>query len=137
MIIASDTIQKIEELAESVLEKIGASDIQKKVRLAVKFARCQPSEEITLDGQRVTAVAVDIASVFSAEGSYQQYADENGTVRTVESCRVLSIVVADDEACLCKCDFDVILATRPQEEEFINAVYWTTDVDHLTENYIC
>ena len=137
MSISPDMIQKIEDIVGAALPKIGAADIGKKVQLAVKFARCQPPVEVTLDGAKVVGVAVDIASVFSPQGNYRPYTDEQGVVKTVEAVQALSIVLVENNVRLCKSTYDVILGATPEEEQFINVMYWTTEVDMLTENYIC
>lgn len=132
-----DRIQKIGAIVSSVLRKIKATDIQKKVDLAVKFARSQPPVEITLDGATVMAIAVDIATVFSLEGNYRQTIDDKGVVRTVESLQALSIVLVNNQVHLCKSTYDVISGNSFEDDRFVNAMYWTTNIDQLTETYIC
>jgi hypothetical protein len=133
----ADMIQKIEEIVSSALQKIGAEGIEKKVKLAVKFAGAQPPVEITLDGRRVTAVAVDIATVFSHEGTYFTYVDEQNVARTAESIQALSIVIVGGEVHLCKSSYDAISGSTFGDARFINCKYRTTSPEMLTENYIC
>ena len=133
----TDLIQQIEDVVGSALRKIGATDVPQKVVLAVKFAGNQPPVEITLDGKRAFGVAVDIASVFSPEENYHQYADDNGTTKTVESVQALSVVIVGNSVRLCKSKYDVISDSLYGKEKYINVMYWTTTVDMLTEKYIC
>ncbi len=130
-------IQKVTDIAESALRKIGASDIRKKAALAVKFARHQSPEELTLDGKAVVGIAVDIATVFSLEGTYRQWVDGNGNVRTAETIQALSIVVVGEDVRLCKSTYDVISGSPSEKDQYLNPRYWSTDVDQLTESYIC
>lgn len=133
----ADMIQKTEEAVSSALQKIGAEDIGKKVKLAVKFARHQPPAEIMLDGRQVTAVAVDIATVFSPEGTYFTYVDEQNVTRTAESIQALSIVIVGSEVHLCKSSYDAVSGSDFGDARFINCKYRTTSPEMLTENYIC
>ena len=137
MIVSDEVIQRIRHLAESALHKIEADNLQEKVELAVKFVRAQASKEIILNGKTVTAVAVDIATIFSCEGSYRQITGEDGAVRTVETVRALNIVIVDDEVILCKSTYDVWYDASLQKHEFINEYYRTSSVEELTERYIC
>ena len=131
-----EMMQKIEDVVAAALQKIGADGIQKKVALAVKFARSQPPVQITLDGHSVVGVAVDIATVFSLEGNYRQ-TEYNGKAITVETVRALGIVLVEDDVKLCKSTYDVVPGPAFQDAKFINARYRTTSLDELTEEYIC
>ena len=132
-----DLLQKIEAVAEAALRRIGAPDIQKKVHLAVMFARSQPAVEIDLDGAKVSAVAVDIATVFTPDGDYHLSVDSHGQIVEVESIQALSILVVEKDVILCKSTYDVLPGSGYEDEKYINCEYRTTDVDMLTENYIC
>jgi hypothetical protein len=136
MVLTPDVIQKIEEIAEAAYRKIGAADARKQIDLTLKFAQSQPPAKIILDGKTVEAIAVDMASVWSP-GDFRTDTDENGVVRTLEYCRVLSLVITDSRVCLCKCGFEVVPGATISQEHYINALYWTTTVDRLTEQYIC
>ena len=136
MNMTADTMQKIEDVVAAALQKIGADGIQKKVALAVKFARNQAPMQIVLDGNNLVAVAVDIATVFSLEGSYRQI-EYDGKAITVEAVQALSIVLVGDDVKLCKSTYDVVPGSTFQDAKFINARYWTTSLDALTEEYIC
>lgn len=128
--------QKVKAVTDAALQKIGADGIQKKVDLAVKFARSQPPVQIVLDGNSLVAVAVDIATVFSLESSYRQI-DYKGAAVTVEAVQALSIVLVGDDVKLCKSTYDVVPGPTFQDAQFINARYWTTTLDALTEEYVC
>ena len=132
MRLTEEMIQKIRDVTESALRKIGETKLQKKTDLAVKFARSQPAVEILLDGKTVTAVAVDIATVFDLESHFYQIVDENGVVITVEPIQALSIVIVGDEVILCKSAYDAI-----GNDKFINAKYRTTCIEEITEKYTC
>lgn len=132
MKLTAETVQAIEKVTESALVKIGAADIPGKVKLAVKFAWAQPPREILLNGERVTAVAVDIATVFTPEGCFHQIMDAAGAVTTAESVRALSVVLLGDDVMLCKSAYDAV-----GTDVFLNARYWTTSLDALTEEYLC
>ena len=136
MNITAGMVQKVKAVADAALQKIGADGIQKKVNMAVKFAWSQPPMQIVLDGNSLVAVAVDIATVFSLEGSYRQI-EYNGAVATVEAIQALSIVLVGDDVKLCKSTYDVLPGPTFQDAQFINARYWTTTPDDLTEEYIC
>ena len=128
--------QKVKAVTDAALQKIGADGIQKKVNLAVKFARSKPPVQIVLDGNSLVAVAVDIATVFSLESSYRQM-DYKGAAVTVEAVQALSIVLVGDDVKLCKSTYDVVPGSTFQDAQFINARYWTTTLDALTEEYFC
>ena len=128
--------QKVKAVTDAALQKIGADGIQKKVDLAVKFARSQAPMQIALDGGSLVTVAVDIATVFSQEGSYRQIEYKRATV-TAEAIQALSIVLVGDNVKLCKSTYDVVPGTTFQDAQFINARYWVTALDALTEKYIC
>ena len=136
MDMTAEMVQKVKAVAEAALRKIGADGIPKKVDLAVKFARSQAPAQIVLDGNSLVAVAVDIATVFSREGSLRKI-EYNGAMVTVETIQTLSIVLTGDEVQLCKSTYDVVPGLTYQEAQFINARYWTTTLDALTEAYIC
>ena len=136
MDMTAEMVQKVKAVAEAALRKIGADGIPKKVDLAVKFARSQAPAQIVLDGNSLVAVAVDIATVFSLEGSYRQM-EYNGAAVTAEAVQALSIVLVGDDVKLCKSAYDVVPGLTYQEAQFINARYWTTTLDALTEAYIC
>ena len=135
MNLTAEMEQKVKAITDAALRKIGADGIQKKVNLAVKFAWAQPPVEVVLDGNILVAVAVDIASVFFPEGSYRQI-DYNGAVVTAEAVQALSIVLVGDDVKLCKSTYDVVPGPTFQDAQFINARYWTTTLDALTEDYI-
>ena len=137
MDIAPDMIGKIENIAAAALTQIGAGNVPQKVKRAVKFCRSQPPAEIMLDGEKIVAVAVDIATEFSLEPYYRHHTDDNNIIRTVEFVKALSIVVYGDQVRLCKSTFDVIPGAAAGEERFVNSMYWTTDIPMLFENYIC
>ena len=128
--------QKVKAVTDAALQKIGADGIQKKVDLAVKFARSQAPMQIVLDGNSLVAVAVDIATVFSLEGNFRKI-EYNGAAVTAEAVQALSIVLVGDDVKLCKSTYDVVPGSTYQDAQFINARYWTTTLDALTENYIC
>ena len=92
--------------------------------------------QIVLDGSSLVAVAVDIATVFSLEGNYRQ-TEYDGKAITVEAAQALSIVLVGDDVKLCKATYDVVPSSTFQDAKFINARYWTTTLDALTEKYIC
>lgn len=135
--ISPEVIEKIEEIAAAAYQRIGAENISKKIRLTVRFATSQPPMDIVLDGQQVTAIAVDIATVFSPEGCYHLYTDEHNVSGTVESVQALSIVILDRDVILCKSSYDVRPDPVSGLDQFINCQYRTTSVDLLTEPYIC
>ena len=128
--------RKVKAVTEAALRKIGADGIAKKVDQAVKFAVSQPSAQIVLDGNSLVAVAVDIATVFSREGSLRQI-EYNGAMVTVETIQALSIVLTGEEVQLCKSTYDVVPGLTFQDAQFINFRYWTTTLDALTEEYVC
>lgn len=136
MQLSSKVIQKIQVLAWFAYEKIGVRDIRKQIDMTIKFARSQPPVEIILDGNTAKAIAVDIASVFSLEEDYRQI-EENGQTITATHCQVLSIVIMGDDVRLCKATFDAVPGGALQKERYINARYWSTDAEQLTETYIC
>ncbi len=132
MRLTEEMIQKVRDVTESALRKIGETKLQKKIDLAVKFAWSQPAVEILLDGKTVTAVAVDIATVFDLESYFYQFVDDNGAVKTAESIQALSIVILGDEVILCKSTYDAV-----GMDKLINVKYRTTCLEELTEKYIC
>ena len=136
MNLTADMVQKVKTVTDAALQKIGAKGIRKKVDLAVKFARSQAPMQIVLDGHSLVAVAVDLATVFSPESYYRQI-DYNGATTTVETIQALSIVLVGDDAKLCKSSYDVVPGPTYQDAQFINARYWTTSLEALTEEYIC
>ena len=136
MNITAGMVQKVKAVADAALQKIGADGIQKKVDLAVKFAKNQAPMQIVLDGHSLVAVAVDLATVFSPESYYRQI-DYNGATTTVETIQALSIVLVGDDVKLCKSSYDVVPGPTYQDAQFINARYWTTSLEALTEEYIC
>ena len=136
MNITAGMVLKVKAVADAALQKIGADGIQKKVDLAVKFARSQAPMQIALDGGSLVTVAVDIATVFSQEGSYRQIEYKRATV-TAEAIQALSIVMVGDNVKLCKSTYDVVPGSTFQDAQFINARYWITTLDALTEKYIC
>ena len=136
MNITDDMMQKVKVVVGAALQKIGAEGRQKKVDLAVKFARSQPPRQIVLDDISLVAVAIVIATVFSMEGNYRQI-EYNGTAVTTEAVKALSIVLVGDDVKLCKSTYDVVPGSTFQDAKFINAQYWTTSLDLLTEEYIC
>lgn len=136
MNMTAEMVQKIKAVTGAALQKIGADGIQKKVDLAVKFAISQASTQIILDGNNLKTVAVDIATVFSLEGNYRLI-EYNGAAVTVETIQALSIVLVGDDVKLCKSTYDVIPGPLFQDAQFINARYWTTTLDSLTEEYCC
>ena len=137
MAISAETVQKIQEILEPVFHRIGAGNIRKQVDLAIKFARSQLPVEMILDGKKAVGIAVDIATVYSPEGNYYRYVDENHVVQTAESVQALSIVLIDQNVILCKSSYDVISNPSYENPKFINALYRTTTPDALTETYIC
>ena len=137
MNMTAETIQKIKATIEPAFKRIGVADATKNVELAVKFARSQPMVDITLDNQKTSAVAVDIATVFSLEGDYRTVIDDDGKRHTVETIQALSVVVAGEDVKLCKSKYDVVNNGSFEDAKFVNAKYWTTSVDQLTEEYIC
>lgn len=136
MNLTADMVQKVNAVTDAALQKIGAKGIRKKVDLAVKFARSQAPMQIVLDGHSLVAVAVDLATVFSLESYYRQI-DYNGATTTVETIQALSIVLVGDDVKLCKSSYDVVPGPTYQDAQFINARYWTTSLEALTEEYIC
>ena len=136
MNLTADMVQKVKTVTDAALQKIGAKGIRKKVDLAVKFARSQAPMQIVLDGHSLVAVAVDLATVFSPESYYRQI-DYNGATTTVETIQALSIVLVGDDVKLCKSSYDVVPGPTYQDAQFINARYWTTSLEALTEEYIC
>ena len=136
MNMTAEMVQKVKAVTDAALQKISADGIQKKVDLAVKFARSQPPMQIVLDGNSLVAVAIDIATVFSLEGSFRQI-EYNGGAVTAEAVQALSIVLVGDDVKLCKSTYDVVPGSTFQDAQFINARYWTTTLDALTEEYIC
>lgn len=136
MNLTADMVQKVKAVTDAALQKIGAKGIRKKVDLAVKFARSQAPMQIVLDGHSLVAVAVDLATVFSPESYYRQI-DYNGATTTVETIQALSIVLVGDDVKLCKSPYDVVPGPTYQDAQFINARYWTTSLEALTEEYIC
>lgn len=136
MNLTADMVQKVKAVTDAALQKIGAKGIRKKVDLAVKFARSQAPMQIVLDGHSLVAVAVDLATVFSPESYYRQI-DYNGATTTVETIQALSIVLVGDDVKLCKSSYDVVPGPTYQDAQFINARYWTTSLEALTEEYIC
>ena len=136
MNMTAEMVQKVKAVTDAALQKIGADGIHKKVDLAVKFARSQAPMQIVLDGNSLVAVAVDIATVFSLEGSFRQ-SEYNGAAVTAEAVQALSIVLVGDDVKLCKSTYDVVPGSTYQDAQFINARYWTTTLDALTEKYIC
>ena len=136
MNMTAEMVQKVKADTDAALQKIGADGIQKKVDLAVKFARSQAPMQIVLDGNSLVAVAVDIATVFSLEGSFRQI-EYNGASVTAEAVQALSIVLVGDDVKLCKSTYDVVPGSTYQDAQFINARYWTTTLDALTEKFIC
>ena len=137
MNMTDETIKKIKATIEPAFKRIGVADATKNVELAVKFARSQPIVDITLDNQKTSAVAVDIATVFSLEGDYRTVIDDDGKSHTVETIQALSVVVAGEDVKLCKSKYDVVNNGSFEDAKFVNAKYWTTSVDQLTEEYIC
>ena len=132
----SEMMEKIENVVSAALQKIGADRIPQKTALAVKFAGSQAPVEILLDGHSLEAVAVDIATVFTREGSYR-YTEYEGEAVTVEAVQALSIVLVEDDVKLCKSTYEVLPGAAFQEAKFINARYQTTALDELTEEYSC
>lgn len=130
-------IEKVRKLTRAAYIKIGACKVEEKTNLTLRFAQSQSAGQIVLDGNAVTAVAVDIASVFHREGCYRQMEGQDGRLLKVETVQVLSIVITGEDVRLCKATYDVIVASAPEKEEFINARYRTTTLEDLTENYIC
>lgn len=137
MNMTAETIQKIKATIEPAFKRIGVADATKNVELAVKFARSQPMVDITLDNQKTSAVAVDIATVFSLESDYRTVIDDDGKSHTVETIQALSVVVAGEDVKLCKSKYDVVNNGSFEDAKFVNAKYLTTSVDQLTEEYIC
>ena len=136
MNMTAEMAQKVKAVTDAALQKIGADGIQKKVDLAVKFARSQAPMQIVLDGNSLVAVAVDLATVFSLEGSFRQI-EYNGAAVTAEAVQALSIVLVGDDVKRCKSTYDVVPGSTYQDAQFINARYWTTSLEALTEEYIC
>lgn len=132
-----EIIEKVRKLSRAAYIKIGARKVEEKTGLTLRFAQSQSAGQIILDGNAVTAVAVDIASVFHREGCYRQIEGQDGRLLKVETMQVLSIVITGEDVRLCKATYDVIPASIPEKEEFINARYWAATLDDLTENYIC
>ena len=137
MNMTAETIHKIKATIEPAFKRIGVADATKNVELAVKFARSQPMVDITLDNQKTSAVAVDIATVFSLEDDYRTVIDDDGKSHAVETIQALSVVVAGEDVKLCKSKYDVVNNGSFEDAKFVNAKYWTTSVDQLTEEYIC
>ena len=131
-----ELIQKIEAITFAALRKIGTDDIPKKVALALKFAKSQTPTQILLDGSSLVAVTVDIATVYSLDCRFLQR-DYQGAAVTTEEIQALCIVLTEDDVKLCKCTYEVICGQPFHKPTFINAQYWTTTLDALTENYIC
>lgn len=131
MKINPDILQKAERLTRAAYLRIGTDNMEQNVTRTLRFARNQPPEGINLDGQRIVAVAVDIASVFSPENYYHTRVDKNGIPCTAEIYQALSIVLTDQDVKLCKSTFDVVSGS-----EFINGEYRSTSLDDLTERYI-
>ena len=136
MNMTAEMVQKVKAVTDAALQKIGADGIRKKVDQAVKFAWAQPPMQIVLDGNGLVTVAVDIATVRSPEGNYRQI-EYNAAAVTVETIQALSIVLDGDDVKLCKSTYDVVPGPTFQDAQFINARYWTTTLDDLTEEYIC
>ena len=136
MNMAVETVQKVKAVTDAALQKIGAEGIRKKVDLAAKFAWSQAPMQIVLDGNSLAAVAVDIAIVFSPEGSCRQI-EYNGEAVTAQAIRALSIVLVGDDVKLCKSTYDVVPGPTYWDAQFINARYRTTTLDELNEEYIC
>lgn len=136
MNITDDMMQKVKAVVGAALQKIGAECWQKKIDIAIKFVRSQSLKQIVLDDISLVAVAVDIATVFSLENSYRQI-EYNGLAVTAEAIQALSVVLVEDDVKLCKSTYDVIPGSGFQDARFINARYWTTSLDSLTEEYIC
>ena len=127
-------ISMMAELIRAALEKIGATEIEKKVKLAIKLIHSQAAVDLILDSQTVTGIAVDIATVFSLDGHFSKYRTSQGAEITIETMHALSIVLVCDQIHLCKSTYDVI----PGDPElFVNCRYWTTTLEDITENYIC
>ena len=137
MEISPEIIEKIEELTAAAFQRIGAENIPKKIRMAVRFAISQPPTDIVLDGQHVTAIAVDIATVFSPENHDHLYTAEHNVCRTGAVIPALSIVIRDGDVILCKSSYDVYRDPVSGSDRYINCQYRTTSVDLLTEPYIC
>ena len=137
MNMTAETIQKVKATIEPAFKRIGVADATKNVALAVKFARSQPVVDITLDNQMTSAVAVDIATVFSLDGDYRTVVDDDGKSHVVETIQALSVVIAGEDVKLCKSKYDVVNNGSFEDAKFVNAKYWTTSVDQLTEEYIC
>ena len=132
-----EIIEKVRKLTHAAYIKIGAHKVEEKINLTLRFAQAQPTISIILDGREVTAVAVDIASVFDRECCYRQIEGPDGSLLKVETMQVLSIVITGEDVRLCKATYDVIPTSVPEKEEFVNARYWATTLDDLTENYFC
>ena len=132
-----EIIEKVRKLTHAAYIKIGAHKVEEKINLTLRFAQAQPAISIILDGREVTAVAVDIASVFERECCYRQIEGPDGSLLKVETVQVLSIVITGDDVLLCKATYDVIPAPSLEKEEFVNARYWATSLESLTEEYIC
>ena len=126
-----ELLNMAETLARAAYEKISCRNVEKNVSLTLRFAHGQNPVEIILDGKKVTAVAVDMATVFSLEGYYHQI-EHNGTITEAESVQALSMVLTEEDVILCKSTYDAI-----GSDIFINCKYWTTTLDALTEEYIC
>lgn len=132
-----EIIEKVRKLSRAAYTRINACNIEENIRRTLLFVQSQNAVRIILDGKAVTAVAVDIASVFHREGCYRQIEGQDGRLLMVEAMQVLSIVITGEDVRLCKATYDVIVASTPEKEEFINARYWATTLEDLTENYIC
>lgn len=132
-----EIIEKVRNLTRTAYIKIGACKVEEKINLTLRFARAQPAISIILDGKEVTAVAVDIASVFDRECCYRQIEGPDGSLLEVEVMQVLSIVIMGQDVRLCKSTYDVIPASSLEKEKYINVRYWTTSLESLTEEYIC
>ena len=137
MMFPPEIIEDVRQLSLAAYRKIGAGKRAEKVNRTLRFAQAQPAISIILDGREVTAVAVDIASVFDRECCYRQIEGPDGSLLKVETMQVLSIVITGDDVLLCKSTYDVIPASSLEKEKYINARYWTTSLESLMEEYIC
>lgn len=137
MMFPPEIIEDVRQLSLAAYRKIGAGKIVEKVNRTLRFVQTQNAGQIMLDGKETLAVAVDIASVFERECCYRQIEGPDGSLLEVEVMQVLSIVITGDDVLLCKSTYDVIPTSVPEKEEFVNARYWATSLESLTEEYIC
>ena len=137
MMFPPEIIEDVRQLSLAAYIKIGAHKVEEKINLTLRFAQAQPATSIILDGKAVTAVAVDIASVFDRECCCRQIEGPDGSLLKVETMQVLSIVITGDDVLLCKAAYDVIPASSLEKEKYINSRYWATSLESLMEEYIC